>query len=345
MMAARRRDGSDHAREVREALADPSRVAELLGLERSREEKGKWRCPSHGGTSLSLRRGRDGTLQAKCFGCDLAGDVFVLLAAARGLDVRVDFRSLLEEAAELAGLWHVVSELRDPSAPKVARPRPVPVTAPPKAEEERTYPDAEELAAVWNAGIAPRDDAETSSMLTGRGIDPGRVEARVIRKDAPLPHWARYGGRPWTSTGHRLILPVFDAEAVMRSVRAWRVVENDSPKRLPPTGHKASGVVLACEIAQAMLRGTYAPPRVLILEGEPDFLTWASRTALDSGGIVTAMIGVVSGAWTAELAARVPTGARVIVRTHHDASGDKYAEAVNVTLRDRCKVLRPKGET
>lgn len=350
MMAARRRDGSDHAREVREALADPVRVAELLGLERSREERGKWRCPSHGGTSLSLRRGRDGTLQAKCFGCDLAGDVFVLLAASRGLDVRTDFRALLEEGAELAALWHVVAELRDSSAPKVPRPRPVPVMAPPKAEEEeRTYPAAEELAALWDAGIAPEDDAEAASMLTGRGLDPGRVEgtacARVVRKDAALPKWARTKVGPWTSTGHRLILPVFDAIGIMRSVRAWRVVEGDSPKRLPPTGHKAAGLVLACEIAQAMLRGTYAPPRVLILEGEPDFLTWASMPAFDYGGTITAMIGVVSGAWSEELAARVPTGARVVVRTHHDASGDKYAEAINETLRDRCKVLRPKGET
>lgn len=347
MMAARRRDGSDHAREVREALAEPARVAELLGLERSKEERGKWRCPSHGGTSLSLRRGRDATLQVRCFGCDLSGDVFVLLAAVRGLDVRADFRSLLEEGAELAGLWHVVSELRDPSAPKVARPAPVP---PPKAEEEeRTYPAAEELAALWDDGIAPEDDEEAAAMLVSRGLDPGRVEgtacARVIRKDAALPRWARYGGRPWTSTGHRLVLPVFDDLGVMRSVRAWRVVEGDSPKRLPPTGHKAAGLVLACEIAQAMLRGTYAPPRVLVLEGEPDFLTWASRPAFDCGAVITAMLGVVSGAWSEELAARVPSGARVIVRTHHDASGDKYAEAVNETLRDRCKVLRPKAET
>ena len=29
---------------------------------------------------------------------------------------------------------------------------------------------------------------------------------------------ARYQGRPWTATGHRLLLPVYDAAGVMRSV-------------------------------------------------------------------------------------------------------------------------------
>jgi hypothetical protein len=348
-MAARRHDRANHVPEVRLALSDPYRVAELLELEKSREEKGKWRCPRHGGTSLSLRRGKDGTLQVKCFGCDLAGDVFVLLAEVRGLNVKTSFGAVLREAAELAGLWHVVSDLSEDGAkPKVERAKPLPA-APPRApkvdEEERTYPPGDELATLWDAGIAPEDDEEASAMLAARGLDAGRVEgtgcARVIRKDAPLPRWARRQGRSWTATGHRLILPVFDVLGVMRSVRAWRVVEDDSPKRLPPGGHKAAGLVLACEIAQAMLRGTYAPPRVLILEGEPDFLTWASRPS--SGG-VTAMLGVVSGAWTEEIAARVPSGARVIVRTHHDKPGNKYAEEINVTLRERCKVLRPKGD-
>lgn len=346
MMAARRRDGSDHAREVREALADPRRVAERLGLERSKTERGKWRCPSHGGTSLSLRRGRDGTLQARCFGCGLGGDVLTLLAAVRGLDVRSDFRVLLEEAAELAGLWHVVAELRDSSAPKVPRPRPVPVKSPPKAEEdERTYPPADELAAVWDAAGLPSDDAEVRALLAARGLDAGRVDgtecARVIARDAILPRWARFKGRPWTATGHRLVLAVFDAAGTMRSLRAWRVIEGDSPKRLPPTGHKAGGLVLANDIALGMLRGTYAPRRVLIVEGEPDFLTWATRCV----ELVTATIGIGSGSWTNELAARVPDGARVIVRTDHDKAGNGYAEAINETLRDRCKVLRPKADT
>lgn len=347
MMASRRRDLPDHTREIRLALADPHRVAELLELERSREERGKWRCPRHGGTSLSLRRGSDGTLQVRCFGCDLAGDVFVLLAEVRGLDVKTDFRRVLAAGAEVAGLWPIVEELegRDRAAALRAKPRPTPspMVAPPKAAtEERTYPLAAELEAVWSDAGLPSDDAEAAAMLAARGLDAARVDAlaRVVAKDAALPRWARFDGRPWTSTGHRLILPAFDALGVMRSVRAWRVVDGDTPKRLPPTGHKAAGLVLADDIALGMLRGTYAPKRVLIVEGEPDFLTWATRPIEE----VTAILGVVSGAWSDELAARVPSIARVIVRTHHDASGDRYAEAINVTLRDRCTVLRPKGE-
>lgn len=340
MMAARR---PDHAREVREALAEPARVAELLGLERSRTERGKWRCPAHGGTSLSLRRGRDGTLQARCFGCELAGDVFSLLAAVRGLDARADFASLLVEGAELAGLWHVVADLRDGAAP---RPRPM---APPKRptpkQPEPSYPPADELAAVWDGCISPEDDPETVAMLAGRGLDAGRVEgigcARVIPKDATLPAWATYGGRPWTTTGHRLVFLTFDSHGIARSVRAWRVLEGDTPKRLPPKGYAAGGLVLADDAALGMLRCTFAPRRVLIAEGEPDFATWASRPA---SGEVTAVLGVVSGAWSDELAARVPSGARAIVRTHADGAGDRYAEKVIASLVRRCEVLRLEGK-
>lgn len=341
-MASRRRDLPDHAGEVRRALADPAQVAELLGLERSREERGKWVCPKHGGSSLSLRVGRDRTLQAKCFGCDFAGDVLALVAEVRGLDVRGDFRRVLAAGAEVAGLWGVVAELegRDSTEPRPVPP-PKPRAMPRPIEEERTYPPADELAAVWSSAGVVGDDDEARAMLEARGLDAELLDvtlARVVARGATLPTWARYQGRPWTATGHRLLLPVYDAAGVMRSVRAWRLVEGNGPKRLPPTGHKAGGVVLACELGVAMLAGTYAPKRVLVLEGEPDFLTWATRPI----EAPTARLGVVSGAWSDELAARIPSGARVIVRTHHDTAGDKYAGAINATLRDRCTVLRSK---
>ena len=64
-------------------------------------------------------------------------------------------------------------------------------------------------------------------MLEARAIDGALLDvniARVIAKGAKLPRWAAYSEhRPWTVTGHRLLLPVYDASGVMRSVRAWRV--------------------------------------------------------------------------------------------------------------------------
>ena len=79
--------------------------------------------------------------------------------------------------------------------------------------------------------------------------------------------------------------------------------------------------------------------RILVVEGEPDFLTWATQAAATDFD-VPLVIGVISGSWSERLAARLPTGARVIIRTHHDAAGDRYAEAIRETLSHRCAVLR-----
>jgi hypothetical protein len=143
------------------------------------------------------------------------------------------------------------------------------------------------------------------------------------------------------------MLPVYDERGRMRSVRAWCVSESNDPKRLPASGYRASGLVLACTSAVALLRAGVAPsdarPRVVVVEGEPDFLTWATRFS-DASPNVPAVLGVVAGAWSDEIAARIPSGARVIVRTHRDAAGERYAEAIKRTLWDRCAVLRA-GET
>jgi DNA primase len=88
-------------RDIRLRLADPEQVASKLDLKRSKEERYKWSCPRHGGSSLSLKRGRDGTLQVKCFGCDLSGDVFALIAEVFGTRT---FAQALKAAAELVGV-------------------------------------------------------------------------------------------------------------------------------------------------------------------------------------------------------------------------------------------------
>ena len=51
--------------------------------------------------------------------------------------------------------------------------------------------------------------------------------------------------------------------------------------------------------------------------------------------IKLAMLGMVEGAWSAEIAARIPKDARVIVATHHDKNGDGYAAKIAATLAGR----------
>jgi hypothetical protein len=80
----------------------------------------------------------------------------------------------------------------------------------------------------------------------------------------------------------------------------------------------------------------------VIAEGEPDFLTWATRWS-DAAASVPIVLGVFAGAWSDDLAGRIPPGARVIVRTHHDPAGDAYAEAIRQSLEGRARVLRSRG--
>lgn len=331
----------DAARELRDELDDPWSLVDRLGLIDGRASFQRQaggvliRCPAHPDRtpSCSVRVGSDGTVAARCHACGWTGDALSLVAVASGLDVRRDFPEVIRRAAELAGRWDLLDIERTPRARTILPPRPRPAPQP-----ERTYPPLEEVNALLDDSMPVSEDHEATAMLAARGIDGSRLEneARVLRPDARLPGWAAYRGRSWTATGHRLVLPVVDVEGAVRSVRAWRVVEGESPKRLPPAGHLASGLVLADAFAVAMLRGTYAPPRVVIVEGEPDFLT----ACLAWGHVLTARIGLMSGAWSYELAARIPDGTPVSLWTDDDTAGERYADDVATSLRGRCPVMR-----
>jgi len=329
----------DYAAEIRRTLVDPLRVCDRLGL-----LKGSTRQPSgvticcpaqpERNPSCSVTVGRDGTLRFRCFGCQATGDVLTLVATVHDLDIRTDFREVLLAAAELAGLTQVVDEINDR---KPYTPRPLPDL--PEPGPERDYPPAAEVAALWAMAGSVLDDPASGGHLVGRKLD-ARLAAslgllRALPDGATLPAWARYRGKPWTQSGHRMIARVFDAAGACRSVRSWRV-EGDAPaKRLPPAGHRADGLVLANKRAQEMLAGDRVAPRVVVVvEGEPDFVTcaiaWPSL----------AVLGIMSGSWSEDFARRVPLGSEVIVRTHNDQAGDKYAADVIKTVKTRAVVRR-----
>jgi hypothetical protein len=167
-----------------------------------------------------------------------------------------------------------------------------------------------------------------------------------------VPGWASFKGAPWAALGYRLILPLYDAMGSLVSVRA-RAVTPANPKALAPAGFSVAGLVLADSLARLMLAGEPLgddSPAVdlvrqvglVVLEGEPDFLTWATR-ASDANERAPAVVGLVSGSWTNDMAARVPDGTTVFVKTHGDDVGDKYARQVAGTLGERCRVMARKG--
>jgi len=144
-----------------------------------------------------------------------------------------------------------------------------------------------------------------------------------------------------------VILPMFDLAGQMRSLRARKVVSGDGPKNVAPADYSTAGLVMADALGRTLLAEgrrpdhwpESAPLRIVVTEGEPDFLTWATRFS-DADETAPAVLGLASGGWKAEIAGRIPSGATVIIRTHADEAGERYARAVWETIGPRCKVMR-----
>lgn len=353
---------------IKGALRDPADVCRRLGLlDGAKRQSGGLlvRCPVHGdrNPSCSVTRGPDGTLRVHCFGCDLSGDALSLVAAVEGLDVGRDFRRVLEAAARIAGVQLAEAHSGSEAAPR--EPRHVPPPPPPKPP-----PPAGEVAALWAACVPCSADLDVAAWLRSRGLDPAAVDRYALARALPLsvtaPSWACYRGdadeaRSWAALGYRAIFPLYDVEGVLASVRARLVVPaavgQGAPKSLPPVGYSTRGLIMACPCALLVLQiaawrasndaaalehgsdgwPRYAERRVVLTEGEPDFLTWAAR---GEGVRTLAVFGLPgSGAWSDELAARIPDDCTVLVRTDADDAGDRYAEQIAASLHGRCTVL------
>ena len=341
----------DHRAALRDALPDPVTVALALGIEKgSKRQPGGLvvLCPWHSERhpSCSLTKGPDGTLRAHCFSCGEGGDVFALIAQVHSLDVGRDFVAVLRVAAELAGAGDVLSDLdaRSGGRPSPALP-PRPRPAVELVAEVPRYPDAEALE-LWEACTPISADAEVLRyVLEERGIRNARKLSgsvcRALPLDAPRPSWTRHKpddnapGGTWAETGHRLLVPLVDARGVMRSVNA-RAVRPSPRKSVAPSGFNRKGLVMANGLARVVLeRGALPegaePLRVVVAEGEPDYLSWVAQ------GTGEAVLGVFGDSWSAEIAARIPDGAELVVRTHEDANdaGTRYAQKVLDSLLER----------
>lgn len=333
--------------EIKRALSDPLTVCRSLGFLAG--PKGSWvrqsqgilvRCPAHSEKTPSCSVQRKGSgLLWKCHGCDAGGDVLSFVATVRGLDVATEFRTVLIESAVTAQLHALVTELERGEVQERPRARAT-LSQESSLESERPYPPLDDVKAFWSECGAIAKTSDSGFWLSGRGLDPERIFASGLAKEiwprTKLPTWASFRGSSWRETGHTLIVPMFDADGTPRSVRASRVLDGETPKRLPPGGHRASGLVMADELALAMLRGTWKPERIVISEGEPDWLSASTRIGITAH----AHLGIVSGSWTSELAAKIPSGATVYIRTDNDGAGDRYATLVGDSLEDRCTLRR-----
>ena len=344
-------------------IEDLPSMAERVGLRQ--QGRSSWApCPVCG----AHRRGREDRRGPISFfaenrawrchagGCDAGGDAMALYAAHRlG---RVPDR----EAREVWGeLFAELGEGAERSSPRIAR-QAHPVARqrppegrqrPPEAHHGFAVPqdESERLRALWGACRPLAGAGErVVAYLRGRGLELEALDTqglvRVLPEEWGWPSWLP----PRTRERYPLVAPVFDARGVLTSLRFRADTRQDRQKARPPTGMSCRGLVLADPLGQALLRGERRANgvewdgRVVIVEGEPDLWSWASsgarREQIARGQPTFAVLGVVSGAWTSEIAARIPEGSTILIRTHQDPAGDGYAAEIRETLAGRCVVAR-----
>jgi hypothetical protein len=221
---------------------------------------------------------------------------------------------------------------------------PAPPIAPAGARTPQR-PPLRELSELWARSASVLEDTEVSGYLAGRGIDPGLVAdrdlARAISPDLSLlvlPAWASLGG-PWPRRGYRLLLPLWDAAGHVVSVHARSIIAGSEPKGALPCGFGIAGTVLADAAGARMLARREIAGPLWITEGATDFLTAATAWG-DAAEPAPAVLGILSGSWTSQLAARVLDGARVVIAVDHDPSGELYVAKIAASLVGRVRLER-----
>lgn len=214
-------------------------------------------------------------------------------------------------------------------------------------------PDSSSVSELWSSAVPVAEDEQVAKWCRSRALDPNDIAdwnlARAIPGDARLPRWAytKHGGA-WARSGHRLLVPLYDATGTLASFRARAVAGDGEPaKSLAPTGFQTKGLIFACPLTRQVLAGAapdwWAERSFVISEGEVDWLSWASRHSQEHQG-GPAYLGITAGSWTPEIAARIPSGSHVCIRTDPDQAGCKYAAKIARGLHDRCIVRVPVPE-
>lgn len=331
-----------------------ARVAAELQIPLARRADLAW-CPAcnhrgHGSARTFATKSGD---RWKCHRCNASGDVVDLVAVAlTGEPLPRGHSQAAEEVRDWFASRGWCSAAEDRPAPVR---REVPRTPPPGAEAKQELPPpprAEVLALLQSCGLAS-EDPEVSAWLErrlGDGARDRRGLVGALPRDVVQPGWAKWRvgdgprkvWRPWAELGYRVILPMFGPDGLAYSVRARHVgtPSPDDPKALPPIGCGYRGLVMACRVARMMLargerpRSCRGPFHLVVTEGEPAFLMWCMSSKVD------AVLGVVSGSWTAELAARIPDRTHVTIATDHDKKGELYASKIVSSLQGRCRLAR-----
>lgn len=254
----------------------------------------------------------------KCWACGVGGSVIDLVGNRLGVD---------PTGSESCAWFASYGWCAPPRGAAVEIPKPRERPPPIELGDDREILTSEEVAEVWS-----RCHHGPAGWLRSRGLDPERVAevdgCRALN-GGPLPAWASH----WPRNDCRAVLPLFDSSGRLSGLQGRRT-RGEGTKSMAAAGVHRIGV-LACPTGRGMLAGVDVPEAVVIAEGEPDWLTWASAVSPKF-----AVLGIPgSGAWTQAIADRIPTESVVLIRTHLDKAGGDYARLILSTLNDRCAVL------
>lgn len=341
-------------------------IARYLGLQINRNEKCAGPCPACDNFIRSQKRKdhrlplgfRADGLGWECQHCHEKGDgielVSLVLSQAR-------FRQLSNHAQSEVRQWYIeqgfVTGLHhtslNPYKPQLVPP---PLTLIPKKtlpvcpETSPTHPPQEELQTLWNTCIPVCEDRETNAMLERRGISPSFISfldlARTLPTNAPKFPWTNARGIPWQQ-GWRMLLPAFDSQGQMKSIKARWVRKENAPaeaKSVSPSGYQIKDLLLADPISHQLLQHAEIPDSwaknqnfyLWIVEGDMDFL--GLNNILSQAQMnCNAIFGIWAGSWNESFANRLPLDQRIqiTVATDPDKNGDMYASKIIKTLITR----------
>ncbi len=330
------------ARELAARLSEPRAVARMLGCDKGviRQARGIWVCcPVHKekSPSMSLRIGRDGLLQAKCFGCPTRGNIFSLIAAIEGWDLTlaIDFKRALERAAELAGGANLVATY-EPPPPEL-----------PGITDEEAHELGERVLALG------RLDGSQRVRQVERYLDKRRL-LRAAREAgwAALPGLERLGSdelleragllRTDPQTGemrpvwpaHRLVIPWRLPDGRIHTLQR-RLVADARDRRVPPY------VFLRKRIAKEPYACERLRPGVPIawVEGAVDA---EALMRITDGKLIALGLPGVNGwisAWS-----RYADGRRVYIATDADKPGEDCAAQIAHDCRGGERRRAPAGQ-
>jgi hypothetical protein len=227
---------------------------------------------------------------------------------------------------------------------------------------DAAYPPISQVESLWESCVAVDADREVTGYLEKRDIAvSGVVEqdcARALPVGLVVPAWATYSSRPWNETGHRLLVPLFDHLGTMRSLLARSVAPNPEKKSVGASGgYHRRGLIMAATFGRQLLvsgpvRGLHRTEnfRLTVFEGEVDFLRGAASGAdCELSDAVSACgfrgaVGIVSGSFTRDIAARVPRHTTIVLATDDDAQGDKYASDITALVGTKANYERVRPE-